>query len=246
MSQTYEFDRSDGFAISNVEARAGFIVKTYLHVFASIIVFIALETLLISAGAGEALIRTLQGMGNPFIPMLLIFGLFIGGTFAAQALANSRSLPMQYAGLGLYTAIETLFFLPILSYLILRAGDRGVMIITAAGGTTFLLTAALTAVVFITRRDFSFLRGVLWFGSIAAFGFILVALFFPVAMGGIYVYFLYAMAAFMCLWILYDTSNILHHYGEDQYVAAALALFASVMTLFWYILRIYMYLSDRE
>ena len=40
--------------------------------------------------------------------------------------------------------------------------------------------------------------------------------------------------------ILYDTSNIMHHYRLDQHVAASLALFASVALLFWYILQLLM------
>jgi FtsH-binding integral membrane protein len=32
----------------------------------------------------------------------------------------------------------------------------------------------------------------------------------------------------------------LHHYRTDQYVAAALALFASVALLFWYVLQLFM------
>ena len=34
-------------------------------------------------------------------------------------------------------------------------------------------------------------------------------------------------------YILYDTSNVLHHYRTDQHVAASLALFASVALLFY-------------
>jgi hypothetical protein len=40
--------------------------------------------------------------------------------------------------------------------------------------------------------------------------------------------------------ILYDTSNVLHHYPEDRYVGAALQLFASVALMFWYVLRLFM------
>jgi FtsH-binding integral membrane protein len=40
--------------------------------------------------------------------------------------------------------------------------------------------------------------------------------------------------------ILYDTSNVLHHYPENRHVGAALELFASVVLLFWYILRLFM------
>jgi hypothetical protein len=44
--------------------------------------------------------------------------------------------------------------------------------------------------------------------------------------------------------ILYDTSNVLHHYPEDRYVSASLALFASVALLFWYVLRLFMMSDD--
>ena len=69
-------------------------------------------------------------------------------------------------------------------------------------------------------------------GIQALFGFQL-GTFFSVAMVGL------AGAA-----ILYDTSNVLHHYPEDRYVGAALALFASVALMFWYVLRLMMSLSS--
>ena len=52
--------------------------------------------------------------------------------------------------------------------------------------------------------------------------------------------FTYAMIALACGYILYHTSNVLHHYRIGQHVAAALALFASVALLFWYILQLFM------
>jgi FtsH-binding integral membrane protein len=52
------------------------------------------------------------------------------------------------------------------------------------------------------------------------------------------------MIALACSYILYDTSNVLHHYRIGQHVAAALALFASVALLFWYILRLFMRSRD--
>lgn len=243
MSNTFEFDRTDGFAISEVEARAAFITKTYLHVFGSIVAFIALEAILISAGAGEAFAAMLFGT-SPFVGALILMGIMIGGTFLASALANSRSLSMQYAGLGLYTLVETIFFLPILT-VCTKYIPQGPEMIAVAGGITFALTAAMTMIVFITRKDFSFLGSALRLAMVAALLFIFVmigAQFFGVQMPSIvFIGFAFLMVVFMCGYILYDTSNILHHYGEDQYVAAALALFASIMTMFWYVLRIVMY-----
>ena len=87
-----------------------------------------------------------------------------------------------------------------------------------------------------------FLAAVFWFGGAwlgvargpryavlaVLFGFALET-WFSVAMIGV------AGAA-----ILYDTSNVIHHFPKDRYVAAALTLFASVALMFWYVLRLFM------
>ena len=45
-------------------------------------------------------------------------------------------------------------------------------------------------------------------------------------------------------YILYDTSNILHHYGTDEHVAASLELLADVVLLFYHILRVLILTRD--
>ena len=71
-------------------------------------------------------------------------------------------------------------------------------------------------------------------------GLIVASILFGFTLG---MFFSYAMIAFACGYILYDTSNVMLHYRTSQHVAAALALFASVMLLFWYVLRV---LIDRR
>ena len=90
----------------------------------------------------------------------------------------------------------------------------------------------------MTRKDFSFLAPILSIGSLIALGLIVAAILFRFDLGG--VLFAGAMVALMSGYILYYTSNVLLHYRTDQYVAAALALFAAVATLFYYILLILM------
>ena len=98
-----------------------------------------------------------------------------------------------------------------------------------------LITTA-SAVAFITRKDFSFLRGILfWVGMLA-----LVAIIGGVLFGFVLgTWFSVAMIGFAGAAVLYDTSNILHHYPEDRHVAASLALFASIALMFWYVLRLF-------
>jgi FtsH-binding integral membrane protein len=57
-------------------------------------------------------------------------------------------------------------------------------------------------------------------------------------------FFSVGMVAFAGAAILYDTSNVIHHFPEDRYVGAALELFASVALMFWYVLRIF--IGDRR
>jgi len=215
------------------DARAEFLTKTYLHLAGAIALFVGLEVILFHLPITENLVGLM--LGHQF-SWLVVIGLFILVSYVAESWANSAtSLSMQYAGLGLYVVAEAIIFVPLL-YVALMLDPSGDTI-KSAGITTLILAASLTAVVFVTRKDFSFLRGILTFGMFAAMGLILVAMIFQFALGPI---FIYAMIALACGYILYYTSNVLHHYRIGQHVAAALALFAAVALLFWYILQLFM------
>ena len=47
-----------------------------------------------------------------------------------------------------------------------------------------------------------------------------------------------AMIALMGASILYNTQQILHRYPADAHVGAAVNLFGSLMTMFWYVLSL--------
>ena len=138
-------------------------------------------------------------------------------------------------GLLLYTVAEAIIFLPLL--FIVKYQSHSAEIFSQAGIITLALFAGLTVVVFITRKDFSFLAPILTIGFFLALGFIAASLLFGFNLGNL---FALLMVAFAGGAILYNTSNILLRYRTDQYVAASLSLFASVALLFWYVLRIVM------
>ncbi len=223
---------SDVFAAdAPEELRSSFIAKTYLHLAGAIAAFIAIEAVVLNTMDVEPLMQTMLGTQYSW---LIVLGVFMGVSWIADVWANnSTSKAMQYAGLGLYVVAESIIFLPIL--FIAQNFYPGVIVM--AGGSTVALTAILTAIVFITRKDFSFLRTFLIFGGLAAMGLIALAIVVGFDLGPI---FTYAMIALACGYILYDTSNIMLNYRTDQYVAASLALFASVALLFWYILQLWM------
>lgn len=217
------------------DERSSFITKTYLHLLGAILLFMGVEGVLLNLPGIDGLLRLMVGTRFGW---LVVMALFIGVSYIAENWARSAVSPgMQYLGLGLYVVAEAVVFAPML-YIASRFYPDA---IPMAGLTTGILTIVLTAVVLITRKDFSFLRSFLWFASLASMGLIVAAIVFQFALGPI---FTYAMVALACGYMLYHTSNVLHHYRIGQHVAASLALFASVALLFWYILQIFMSRRD--
>ena len=226
-------------ALASEDARATFIRQTYLHLAGAIALFVAMETAiftLVPVETMDGLMRTLFASGFGW---LIVLGAFIGVSWLAQTWANSdTSRSIQYLGLGLYVAAEGIIFVPLL-YMANRFAPAA---IPAAGVLTLVMFDGLTALVFITRSDLSSWGKYLWAAGLAALGVIIAAILFNFELG---VWFAGVMVFLACGYILYDTSNVLHRYRTDQYVAASLALFASVALLFWYILRIMMSLNRR-
>lgn len=227
----YDAPRYSVESMASADERAGFIAKTYVHLAAAIGLLVVIEAALLQTSLGEQFMGLLAQSQYGW---LIVLGGFMGVSYIANSWARSTtSLSMQYLGLGLYVVAESIILLPLL-WMAYRMDPA---IISTAAIATLGLFSVLTAVVFMTRKDFSFLRSVLIFGGFAALGLIVVAILFNLTLGPI---FCYAMIAFACCYILYDTSNVLHHYRIGQHVAASLALFASVALLFWYVLRIVM------
>ncbi|MCO6509814.1 MAG: US12 family protein [Aridibacter famidurans] len=215
------------------EDRAAFIRKTYIHLAGAVLLFGAIVSYLIGSGRGIWIASTM--LSGPY-SWLIVLAAFMGVSWLAQSWAqSSTSKYMQYMGLLLFTLAESIIFLPLI-YMAAIQSD-GMSTILQAGVVTGGLFAGLSAVVFLTRKDFSFLGPILAIGGFVALGFIVSGILFGFGLGSI---FAFAMVAFAGGAILYETSNILHHYRTDQHVAASLGLFASVALLFWYILRIFM------
>lgn len=216
-------------AQSLVQERARFIMRTYGHLMGAIFAFIAFEVFLFKSGLAGVILQTIAGVN-----WLLILGGFMVASWLASHFAHSaQSKLAQYAGLGLYVVAQGIIFVPMLFIANMKAPG----IITSAAGVTLVGFAGLTAVVFITRKDFSFLRSFLLWGGIVALLLVAAAAIFGLSLG---TFFSVAMVGFAGAAILYDTSNVLHHFPTDRYVGAALQLFASVAMLFWYVLRIFM------
>ncbi|MSU57157.1 MAG: permease [Pedosphaera sp.] len=210
-------------------ARGRFVSRTYSHLFGAILAFTLIEVMLFKLGYAEPMAKAMLGTS-----WLLVLGGFVVISWLARSVAHSaESKAAQYAGLAFYVVGQSIIFVPLL-YLAERFAPGA---IGSAAMVTFLGFAALTAIVFVTRKDFSFLRGILMWGGIIALVLIVAGAIFGFQLG---TYFSVGMIALAGAAILYDTSNVLHHYSEDRYVAASLELFASVALMLWYVLRLFM------
>ena len=213
---------------TNIE-QATFYRKTYSHVAIALLAFIVVEAILINT-VPESLIVSM--VSSPFVWLFILGGFWLG-SMLANKWTQAQDKSTQYRGLGIYVLLEAIIFLPMI-YIAIDLSD-GLAIISQAGIITLSLFAGLTAVVFLTRVDLGGRRIIKKVGGFLALGLIVAGALFRFDLG---LWFSVAMVALAAGGILYETYNIKNVYSTDQYVAAALQLFSSVMLLFWYILRI--------
>ncbi|MDD3469645.1 MAG: Bax inhibitor-1 family protein [Thermoguttaceae bacterium] len=236
--RNYDYDDMGSLTIAQApaETRASFLVKTYLHLIGAVLFFVMLEVLFFQSETMLELGVALLQSGR--LAWLGIMVFFVGVATAANWLAHSdQSTPLQYLGLGLYAVAEALIFLPLLILAMAVAPEA----IPQAGWATAIIFGLLTLAVFITRQDFSFLRTALVFGTFALIAICIAMAIFGFALSNLITWFGIALA---CGYILYDTSNVILYYRSGQHVAASLALFASVMLLFWYVLQLFISRRD--
>ena len=224
-------------AAASPSVRADFYKKTYLLVAASCAAFgLVLAGTLATPAIVDPLTRLFFGGGS--LGWLLVLAGFWGISMLANRLAfGGVSAGTQLAGLGLYVVAEALLFAPMLNVLMWRFGAEATLneIVAPAALSTLLLAAGLTATVFMTKTDFSFLRAFVTIGFFVALGAMLLLMFF----GGIGTWFVIAMTVFISVVILYQTWVVKTQFRPDQHVGAALIIFAGVATLFWYLIMIF-------
>ncbi len=234
MESTYPITNpGNPVAFGSTDARAIFISRTYAHLMGAILAFTLLEVLLFSTGLAESIALALAGVSW----MFALGAFMVVGWLASRAAHTVESLSTQYLALAGFVVAEVIIFVPLLYV----ANTVAPGAIESAAAATLLGFAGLTGVAFATRKDFSFLRGILlWAGALALVA-IAGGVFFGFQLG---TYFSVAMVGFAGAAVLYDTSNVLHHHAEDRYVAAALELFASVALMFWYVLQLFISAED--
>jgi FtsH-binding integral membrane protein len=184
----------------DANTRGAFIARTYTHLAGAILAFVALEFLVFQTAIPETLTRFLvEGPGYTWLAVLLVF---MGIGAVARWWANAvTSAPLQYLGLALYVVAETIIFIPLL-YIAATFSEPDV--IPLAGITTLIVFTGLTGFVLITRKNFSFMRGILGVLSLVAIAAIVGGVLFGFELG---LWFSIAMVGLAAGYVLYYTRS---------------------------------------
>lgn len=179
------------------------------------------------------------GLGLSFTPLLVLafehpiimFLLMIGGVMGAQAVRHVRGLNLL--ALFGFTTLTGIVISPLV-YLVMRDNPASLL---QAGLLTVGIFGGLTAYTFISKRDFSFLRGMVVTGLIVV---ILAGLLNVFIIGSSAFSFAIAAATLLLFsgFVLYDTSNIMRRYPTNEYVAGALSLYLDAFNIFLAVLRL--------
>ena len=212
--------------------RGDFVVRVYQHLLGAIVAFAGIEAVLLNTPFAEGIYNFVRGSG--FSWLLILGGFMVGQWIVTNAAADLLNPQRQYAALFGSAGLYAILFAPML-HDFFRVADDGATSVAAAGLITAVAFAGLTVVAVVTRKDLSFLRPIVMYGFVAALALIVGAIVFGLSLG---VWFSVGMVALTGAAILYQTQTIIREFPVAAHVAGALALFSSVMTLFWYILQL--------
>ncbi|MFG6686946.1 Bax inhibitor-1 family protein [Mariniflexile sp. HNIBRBA6329] len=213
--------------------KVAFYKKTYSHVAGGVLVFILFEYLLLQS---EAVVSFALSMTQGWRWLIMLGGFMFITNYAERMTLKTPDKNKQYLAYGLYILAEAFIFVPLI-YIAAFYMESGPEILNQAAIVTLALFTGLSAIVFVTKKDFSFLKAGLTVGFFIAIGLILAGSLFGFNLG---LWFSVGMCVLAAGSILYQTSNLVNKYSNDQYIPAALGLFASLMLLFWYVLSIFM------
>ena len=167
--------------------------------------------------------------------LLLLGGFMLVTNYAESTALKTSDKNMQYLAYALYVFAEAFIFIPLIFIAI--SYTNSLDLLKQAAIVTLGLFAGISSIVFITKKDFSFIRAGLTVGFFIAIALIIAGAIFGFNLG---LWFSVGMCVLAGGSILYQTSNLVHKFSTDDYIPAALGLFASLMLLFWYVIQIFL------
>lgn len=173
-----------------------------------------------------------MALGLPRVPWFIMLAGFFGLSMLVNATANSA--------MGLVSVFGLTGFLgyclgPIIGTYLNFVPNGGQIVATAMGGTGVIFFA-LSAYVLVTRKDFSFMGGMLMVGIMTIF-LLGLANFIFFKLPGLSMAISAVWILLMSGMILHQTSEIIHG-GETNYIRATTTLFVTIYNLFTSLLHL--------
>ena len=217
-SQAMAWPEQGGFAIdAALDERMAFIRRTYSTLFIQLIGVALSTSLMIKSGLAAKI-----GWGGIIVGFLAI--LFI----MPRMIVPTATRVVQTAGAAMLVAFYGLLLSPLVEY-----APAGVLV--QAGILTGCVFGGLTLYVFVTKKDFNFLGGMLNAVLWILIGIALISFFFGGFGGGMHMVYSGVAVLLFSGYILYDTSNIMKRYPTNAHIAASIALLINVVNIFYYL-----------
>jgi len=194
------------------DKRVAFYKKTYTHLAMAVLLFVIVEWVFFQI---EPLVQFAFSMTQGWRWLVMLGGFMLATNYAEKMAHKTHDMNKQYLGLLLYVVAEAFIFIPLIGIAMMIAESGGDNILYQAAILTLALFTGLSGVVLITKKDFSFLKSILTIGFFIALGLIVAGMLFGFNMG---LWFSVGMVVLASGSILYQTSNMVHKYAEDQYV----------------------------
>ena len=234
-----------GTPVSSIalDERLTFLKRVYGWMSAALVVTVMGAAISIQSGIAEKILM------SGFMGSILMFVGWVGLAFVGQRLRHTPTWNVvSFAAYAFFTGfvVSSMVYLAmnfdsLIAGEALGTGTTSMQYVYMALGATVLVFGTLTVYAMVTKRDFSWMRGMLVVALVVLIVGGIANIFIASSGFGI------LLAGFGVLlfsgFILYDTQKILKTYPSNEHVAASMTLFLDFVLLFMEILRLILYIA---
>ena len=233
-----EMEVRPGIPVANVsvDERLAFVKRIYGWMSAALLVACAGAAIAVKSGMALGILK------SGFLGTILMFVGWIGLAYVVRAV---RHVPtwnvLAYAAYALFTGFVISSIVYLAMFMSAAQTGNSATYVLMALGSTVVVFGTLTVYAMTTKKDFSFLGGMLWVALVVLIVGGLVNMFVQSLGFGI----LLASVGVLVFsgFILYDTQRILKTYPSNEHVQASMTLFLNFVMLFVEILRLIMLIA---
>ncbi|PKN54152.1 MAG: hypothetical protein CVU56_28120 [Deltaproteobacteria bacterium HGW-Deltaproteobacteria-14] len=217
--------------VRTTAAQVSFVRRVYAWMFAGVLATVMGVAIAVKSGLAEDLLRA------GLVANILLLVVWMGGAYGLQKVRNVPTWNVvAFAAYGLLTGIVISGIVYVAILMAKVNGAAPGTYVLQASGLTLVTFGGLSAYAFFTKRDFSFLRGLLVAGTFALLGALVIG-FFVHATAYQMIISCFGVLLFAG-YTLYDTQKVLKTFPDGEHVAGAMTLFLDFVLMFVYILRI--------